>query len=209
MNATTILILITALLILAFIYIMRKFNTAKGNIQRLQNTLTKNIVQHSLNKDQWQISNDLLLGQLKDTKSRLLQQHIYQSLSQMDKIFKYYTDEDEANRELCVCLNVLGYNATYHANLYNRSIDVYLENTVIEGKLDPSQSDIDRLIGQVIEYLSFNKDVYIVIYGEISQVNIDRINQQLISRYDNVNLLYISEPYRTRQSQGILVNSLS
>lgn len=127
---------------------------------------------------------------------------IYQSLAQMDKTCNFYIDEDEANRELTSCLNILGHGATYQHSLTNgRACDIFVDNSIIEGKLDLNdRTQIDRLIGQVTDYLALPYNIYIVLYGQVALSIIERINTQLVDRYPNkVFLTYLVTANRIRQ----------
>jgi hypothetical protein len=126
---------------------------------------------------------------------------IYQSLSQMDKTCDFFTDEDEASRELTTCLNLLGHNAIYHYAIRSgRTVDIFLDNIIIEAKLNPKQSDIDRLIGQVGDYLTFPYAIYIVLYGQTDPAFIARIQSQIVDPHpDRVSLVYLPDAQRTKR----------
>jgi hypothetical protein len=180
-------IIIAIALFLVVIYLIKKWNTNKTTINTLRLQVFNSVDNYSKIEQAY-----------KQAANQLISQHIQQSLSQMDKTCKCYNEEDEANRELCTCLNLLGHNAVYHSAINNRTVDIYLDNVIIEGKLDPKQSDIDRLIGQISDYVTFGKHIYIVIYGFIAQTLLDRINQQILSRYSGVSLLYLDNPNRVK-----------
>jgi DNA-directed RNA polymerase beta' subunit len=180
-------IIIAIALFLVVIYLIKKWNTNKTTINTLRLQVLNTVESYSKIEQAYEQANN-----------KLLYQHIQQALSQMDKTCKYYMDEDEANRELCTCLNLLGHNAVYHSTINNRTVDIYLDNVIIEGKLDPKQSDIDRLIGQIADYVTFGKNIYIVIYGQVSPSLVERIRQQIILRYNSVYLLYLDNPNRVK-----------
>ncbi len=139
--------------------------------------------------------------ELNNTKKNLLCEDISQSLFQMDSIYKYYTDENEANRELTISLKIIGHNAKYQYTIDNRIIDIFVDNTIIEGKLDPNQGDIDRLIGQVEDYCKLPYTIYIVLYGFVSQNIISRIDNLIINKHpQQVVLIYLKDVHRIRQS---------
>jgi hypothetical protein len=129
---------------------------------------------------------------------------LYQSLSQMDKTCDFFTNEDEANRELTTCLNLLGHNSQYHYPISSgRTVDILVDNAIIEGKLNPKQSDIDRLIGQVGDYLTFPHLIYIVLYGKVEQNFINRINTQIIIQNPTrVSLVHLPNAKRTKNAVG-------
>ena len=124
---------------------------------------------------------------------------LHKVLQAMDSTHKWYTNEDEANRELTTSLLVLGYDAIYHYPLdYNRIADVFALNSIIEGKLKPNKADIDRLIGQTLSYLRTDFDIYIIIYGKIQNQELVRV-QQLINEHPNrISLVYLDNPNRDR-----------
>ena len=136
------------------------------------------------------------------TYNRMLGGELYKALSAMDKVHDSYDNEDEANRELTACLNVMGHTAIYHYGLDNgRTTDIFVDNVaIIEGKLDPNPTDIDRLIGQVDDYANYNYKIYIILYGFVDKPLINRINSQIVARYhDQVSLIYIDNPKRLRK----------
>jgi hypothetical protein len=146
--------------------------------------------------------NNRFASALKSLKQQTLYEHIYQAIDTMDSTYTIYSDEDEANRELTTCLNLLGHTAKYHKSLDNgRTTDISVDRfAIIEGKLDPSQSDIDRLIGQMQDYLQTSYQIYIVIYGQINQTVVDRINSQIINNHaDQISLIYLNQANRVRK----------
>jgi len=127
---------------------------------------------------------------------------IYKTLSAMDATYNVYQTEDEANRELTTGLKLLGHTATYHQELSNgRLMDIFADGQgIIEGKLEPTQAEIDRLIGQVIDYLEYDYHVYIVLYGAVSDTILKRIKTQITDKHSkNVTLIYLSEANRVRK----------
>lgn len=139
-------------------------------------------------------------------KISVISDSIYKCLSTIDNTHTVYIDEDEANRELTSCLNAVGRTALYHKPLDSgRTPDIFIDNhAIIEGKLEPNQSEIDRLIGQVKDYVSTTYRIFIVLYGIVSQQVLDRINQQIIAEYPSqVSLVYIRDAHRIRR-QGEL-----
>ena len=139
-------------------------------------------------------------------KTSVISDSIYKCLSTIDNTHTVYTDEDEANRELTSCLNAVGRVALYHKPLDSgRTPDIFIDNhAIIEGKLEPNQADLDRLIGQIKDYAVTAYRIFIVLYGIVSQQVLDRINQQIIAEYPNqVSLLYIRDAHRIRR-QGEL-----
>ncbi len=190
-------ILIALALLIAVIYLTRKWNAEKTAINSLKLQVVNAIDNYHILEQAY-----------KQTRNKLLSQHIQQALTQMDKTCNAYKEEDEANRELCTCLNLLGHNAVYHSTINNRNVDILADdNAIIEGKLDPSQSDIDRLIGQISDYITFGKHIYIVIYGVLTPALLDRIHQQIVSRYGGVSLLYLDNPNRVKQLQYEVIGS--
>ena len=140
-----------------------------------------------------------------NTKSKLLEESLYKALATIDSTHAIFNDEDEANREITTCLNIMGHNAVYHKELDNgRIADVLVDGfSIIEGKLDPKVSDIDRLVGQIGDYLTTLLPIYIVIYGTISESLLWRINEQIILKHPSkVSLVYLHKPTRTRTSAG-------
>lgn len=137
-------------------------------------------------------------------QNKLLLQSINRSLVIMDSTHTIFNDEDEGNRELTTCLKLLGHNAIYHYNLNGlRTVDILVDNhAIIEGKLDPSPTDIDRLFGQIDDYLQFeNIYIYIVVYGYISNELIERIrNNIILPNQGRITLVYKINPQRTRKS---------
>jgi hypothetical protein len=119
----------------------------------------------------------------------------------MDGTHTIYRDEESANIEMTNCLKLYGHIATYPATKLNgRTADICVDKyAIIEGKLDPNRSEIDRLIGQTLDYLKSPHYIFIVIYGKISQIQLERINDDLCEKYpDRIELVYLKEPQRIR-----------
>ncbi len=136
---------------------------------------------------------------------RILLGSIYKSLSSMDKISHRYENEDEANRELTACLSVLGHTCSYHQRFDNgREADIFVDNTaIIEGKLEPHQTDIDRLIGQTEDYMKLECHLYIVIYGSVNPSSIDRIKNHIIAKSpDKISLIYLPNANRRKKLEA-------
>jgi hypothetical protein len=127
---------------------------------------------------------------------------IQQALMVMDTTHKWYTDENEANRELVDCLKIQGFDVEYQPRLSNGSIaDARIDNIIIEGKLSPHKADIDRLLGQLTEYTQIAEKVIIVIYGKLDEYAQNRIMFEVAKNYpDQVFLSYLDNPQRHRRN---------
>ena len=124
---------------------------------------------------------------------------IYKSLGQMNTTGNFFTDENEANRELCTCLKLLGHDAIYDFRNLGRPIDIFADNSIIEGKLEPNNVGIDRLIGQISDFLTYNCHIYIVCYGATEQRTLDRIKTQIVDLHPHrINLVYLFNSQRSR-----------
>lgn len=132
---------------------------------------------------------------------KLLIGDIYKSLAQMDTISDIYNSENEANRTLATCLKLLGHNAIYGYRLGNRLIDIFVNETIIEGKLEPQSVEVDRLIGQITDFLHMSDyHIYIVLYGDTKEEIITRIKEQLENKYlDRISLVYLKYPTRRKK----------
>lgn len=136
--------------------------------------------------------------------SRLLNQ----ALTIMDETAKWYSNEDKANRELVSCLNSILYQydtkgkAIYHYYLGDgRTIDAKIYHILMEGKLSPSQSEIDRLLGQLSDYTKYSNEIHIVIYGSLSDMAKSRILNEISDRYPDIVFLdYLNNPKRQRKN---------
>ena len=147
---------------------------------------------------------DELRKENRELKSKTIRESLLLALSTIDNTHSTYTTEDEANRELTSCLNAMGHSAVYHQILNNgRTTDILVDGVaIVEGKLDPSQADIDRLIGQTQDYISTSYPIYIVIYGNISDGLINRINNQLINKHpDQISLVRLNNANRLRNNK--------
>jgi hypothetical protein len=125
-------------------------------------------------------------------KPKKIQKILLKCLRAMDKTHKWYVDENEANRELVSILNSHKYKATYQYPLENGQIaDAFTKNSIIEGKLCPTKSDVDRLIVQVTDYSTTPYDIHIVIYGRVeNDYQLRRIKQLVINNPKRVFLTY-------------------
>jgi hypothetical protein len=139
-------------------------------------------------------------AQLEYLKPKMLWYVVLQALAQMDKTCAVWVDEDEASRELTTCLNLLGHDAKYHYSLGGRTADIFLEGTIIEAKLDPTQGDVDRLFGQVAGYLESQYHILIVIYGRADKLIVDRIKSQILDKNPNrIELIFLDNANRIRK----------
>jgi hypothetical protein len=138
--------------------------------------------------------------------SSIVQHAIMNALVAMDNTFKWYENEDAANRELISTLHALGFgDATYHQLLTNgRTTDGFVSDSIIEGKLDLTHSDsIDRLLGQIDDYLVSSYDIHIVLYG-VADINaLNRIKNKIKSNPNRLFLSYLTHPQRTRRELEI------
>ena len=131
---------------------------------------------------------------------------IRQALQIMDSTSSYYSDEEEANKELATTLKALSPNANieYEPNVHGESIgDIKIGGTVIEGKLDLlDKHEADRLVGQIQWCCSHSPfKVKVVIYGRISPQISNRI--MTLSQYpERVSLIALGNPRRVRKTQS-------
>ena len=141
----------------------------------------------------------------KDLSKRLIQETIFLALTKMDETCGFYTSEDEANRELTTCLNLLGHHAEYHHHLDNdRYADILVDNnTLIEGKLDPQLSDIDRLTGQLNDYSEYPYNICVVIYGFISEPLLSKMRMNTAIQHPRVTIINLSDPNRVRKQNAL------
>lgn len=118
----------------------------------------------------------------------------------MDSSAKWYNNEDEANVELVTCLKLFGLDARYRYELPNGAIaDARLGNGLIEGKLSPTDTDVDRLIGQIRKYTPYGDKLHIVVYGRLNGDARKRIEHEIYNRYlGKVFLIALSNPRRLR-----------
>jgi len=134
--------------------------------------------------------------------SSIVQHAIMNALVSMDNTYKWYDNEDNANRELISTLHALGFgDAVYHQLLNNgRTADGFVSNSIIEGKLDLSRSDnIDRLLGQIDDYLVSSYDIHIVLYGLVEPNALNRIKSKVNFYPNRLFLSYLKKPQRTRK----------
>jgi hypothetical protein len=130
-----------------------------------------------------------------------IDRHLKKALETMDTTARWYNNEEEANRKLVTCLKAQGINdVIYQYKLKNgRTVDAKFGDCLIEGKLSPSTDEIDRLIGQISDYVQYANKLNIVIYGLLDREAKRRIEQEIQSRYLNkVFLTYLDEPRRQR-----------
>jgi hypothetical protein len=132
-----------------------------------------------------------------------IDKYLHNALQIMDTTAKWYNNEDEANRELVSVLKAQNIDAVYLHRLSNgRTADAKVGNVLIEGKLSPDTSEIDRLIGQISDYVQYSNGnkINIVIYGELTQDAKNRIEREIQSRYiGQVFLSYLDNPQRLRK----------
>jgi len=121
----------------------------------------------------------------------------------LDRTHSWFHDEDEANRELVSVLRAWKFDALYHPELTSgRTADAYFNGSLVEGKLNPHNSEIDRLVGQVEEYVLYPYFVHVVIYGDVSEQVLKRI-ENLAARYsDKVFIAYVYNANRNRIYRG-------
>ncbi len=130
-----------------------------------------------------------------------IHKHLYRALETMDSTARWYNSEEEANRELVTCLKAQGINdVTYQYRLGNgRTADAKVGNCLIEGKLSPDTSEVDRLIGQLSNYTQYSNKLNVVIYGNFDREAKRRIENEIHHRYLNrVFLTYLNNPRRQR-----------
>jgi hypothetical protein len=82
-----------------------------------------------------------------------------------------------------------------------RTPDAKAGDILIEGKLSPNTTDVDRLIGQLGDYAPYSDNIHVVIYGSICAKSRDRIQNEIDTRYPNkVFLDYLVNPTRQRRN---------
>jgi len=136
-----------------------------------------------------------------------IREDLKKALLSIDRTCKQYNDENEANRELTGILVSLGYTAYYNWYLRDlgRSVDIFLPRfrVIIEGKLDPQQTDIDRLVGQVSFFKQCSYRVFIVVFGFLDYRLVARIYDEVI--YPSNNAVFLiklrGEPIRRRRDR--------
>jgi len=126
--------------------------------------------------------------------------NLEKALLTMDSTARWYNDEDEANIELVTSLRTLNIDAEYGYKLPNgRIADARVGSGLIEGKLSPNTSDVDRLLGQLTGYTPYGDKLHIVIYGRLSDGARKRIENEISNRYlGKVFLVALSNPKRLR-----------
>lgn len=142
------------------------------------------------------------IPQEKEDDNDTIGEHIDDALEIMDYTHKWYNDEEEANRELVSVLKAQGLNdVVYQHNLSNgRTVDIKIGDVIIECKLSPDTSDVDRLIGQLREYTKHSDEVHVVIFGQLDSNAKERIEDEIEDRYKNhVFLNYLDSPKRQRR----------
>ena len=130
-----------------------------------------------------------------------LQSYLLKALEAMDSTARIYTNEEEANKELVATLKVQGLDVQYQFPLGQgyRYADAKVGNAIIEGKLAPTQDEVDRLLGQIQGYSEYPYQLYVVIYGFLNKYAIERISQVIRKNYpEKVFLTYLSNPRRRR-----------
>jgi len=130
-----------------------------------------------------------------------LQSYLLKALEAMDSTARIYTNEEEANKELVATLKVQGLDVQYQFPLGQgyRYADAKVGNAIIEGKLAPTQDEVDRLLGQIQGYSEYPYQLYEVIYGFLNKYAIERISQVIRKNYpEKVFLTYLSNPRRRR-----------
>ena len=155
-----------------------------------------NVLKHKYQYDINQVKDDN-----KDLAKRLIRETIFLALTKMDETCGFYNEEDEANRELTTALNLLGHHAVYHQLLDNaRTADILVDNnTLIEGKLDPQLSDVDRLMGQLDDYAKYPYNICVVIYGFVAESLLDKMRTTVGLRYPSICIINLSDPNRIRK----------
>ena len=128
------------------------------------------------------------------------------ALKIMDNTARWYNNENEANRELITCLKAMGIDAEYQFKLpHKRTADGRVRNLIVEGKLSPNSSnEVDVLLGQLSDYTGMGYGVSVVIYGNIEQPYLRRIEDEIDNRYrGRVFLTYLKDAKRVR---SVVVN---
>ena len=130
-----------------------------------------------------------------------LQNYLLKALKAMDSTARTYTNEEEANKELVAALKIQGLNVEYQFPLGQgyRFADAKVENALVEGKLAPTQDEVDRLIGQIQGYSEYPYQLYVVIYGFLNKYAIGRISELIEKNYQGkVFLTYLPNPQSRR-----------
>jgi len=122
--------------------------------------------------------------QMRERLSSQIDKYINGALEIMDGYAKWYNNEEEANKELILLLKSKGLDATYQFELGDGIVaDGKVGDFLIEGKLDPGKSEIDRLIGQLESYSRYPYKVNVVIYGKIDIDQLRRITEHIDKHY--------------------------
>jgi len=131
----------------------------------------------------------------------VLSTYIEEALTAMDNTFKWYSNEEEANKELVSILKNRGIDIKYQFELDNsRTADAKGDGFIIEGKLEPNTAEVDRLIGQLKVYSGYSNQIYVVIYGRLNEMACVRILDEIEERYNNkVFLIFLQDPKRVRR----------
>jgi hypothetical protein len=125
--------------------------------------------------------------------------HIGRALEIIDKSAIWYRDENSANLELVTSLRTMGYDAEYQPRLRNGAIaDIRVGDTLIEGKLSPNKAEIDRLLGQLTEYVKVSNKIHIIIYGTLSKYALYRILDEIRKYQIKIVLTALPRPHRDR-----------
>ena len=131
-----------------------------------------------------------------------IRDYIKIALEAMDSTHKWYTDENEGTRELVTALISMGLKAVYQPYLGNGiTADAKVGEELIEAKLEPRQTDINNLIGQLQGYSRYNYKINVIIYGRLNEDALERIQDVINLHYkDKVFLIYLPNPKRTRKT---------
>lgn len=128
---------------------------------------------------------------------------IRQALEHVDSVYRSYTDEDAANRELTTTLKALyperARDIEYLAG--SSSGDVRIgDNVIIEGKLDlMHKPETDRLVGQVHHGCELpTRRMKVVVYGRLALESRERIETLKRQYPGRVSLTVLDRPKRTR-----------
>jgi hypothetical protein len=131
--------------------------------------------------------------------------NIQKALKNMDSTAKTYRDEHEANKQLASELKHLGLPAVHESLGDAKGADIRIGKDIIEGKLEPSKGDIDRLIGQLDEYCKHDCNVYVVVYGRLDKKHLERIVNLIERMYSGrVFLNYLKDPKRRKSFTTIV-----
>jgi hypothetical protein len=129
-----------------------------------------------------------------------IDKHLRKALETMDTTGRWYSNEEEANRELVSCLKSQNIDAIYQYRLSSgRTADARVGDVLIEGKLSPYTAEVDRLIGQLSQYSKYPYKINVVIYGQMDKEARRRIENEIDSRYrGKVFLTCLENPRRQR-----------